>query len=111
MENKRQASKPVVPEIQTCPRCGNPILIGDDICNVCGYNMQSLETRFRSQPPNVVAITSFVIGILIAVASTGMDNPLQALTLLAAFGFIVGGGLYYAAHLIFTSDERRKPGK
>lgn len=112
MDNKRQASKPVIPDIETCPRCGNPILLGDTICNVCGYNIQSLKSRFREQPPNVVAVASFVVGVLVALAATGMGDPWRFITLFIAFGIIVGGGLYYAAHLLLLDDDRRqKPGK
>jgi hypothetical protein len=41
-----------------------------------------------------------------------VEGPLQVVLYLIAFGAVAGGGLYYAAHILYISDERRhKPGK
>jgi hypothetical protein len=60
----------------------------------------------------VVAGTLFVLGIAVAVAATGMDNPWQFIALVIGFGLIAAGGLYYAADMLIWSadDRRRKPG-
>ena len=113
MTKKRKVSEPELPQIRKCPRCGQDVLLGDVICSRCGYDVQTTRDKLKSQPANVVAFASFALGVLIALASTGMDNPWQFLTLIVAFGFIAGGGLYYAADLLIINadDRRNKPGK
>ena len=95
-------------EIRTCSNCGNPILIGDEYCTLCGQSVLSLEDRFKQQPPNVVAIAGFGIGVLIALAGLGMSSPLNIVAFVVAFGAIAGGGLYYAAHILLRGDTRRE---
>jgi predicted nucleic acid-binding Zn ribbon protein len=109
MAEKRNTSvDPIVPEILSCPRCGQPILLGDVVCSRCGYFVQTAKDRLRSQPPVVVSVAAFVIGALIAAAAIGMDNPWQFITLVVGFGIIVSGGLYYAADLLFLDKHNRR---
>lgn len=109
MADQRKASEPIVPEIRKCPRCGHNVLIGDTICSRCRYNLSTPTQRLKQQPPMVVAVAGFGIGILIALASFGMDRPWQFFALITGFGFIIGGGLYYAYDLlILNADDRRK---
>src|SRR5687767_1912271 len=108
-ENKQNRVSDInVPDIRTCPRCGNPILLGDTVCTRCGQNVASLEEQIRGQPPNVIALVGFVLGLMVGVAALGMDEPLNILAGLVAFGLIAGGGLFYAFHLLVLSNERRK---
>ncbi|KAB2906268.1 MAG: hypothetical protein KJ064_24705 [Anaerolineae bacterium] len=111
MTKKRLESEPLLPDIKKCPRCGTPVLLGDTLCKNCGYRMRENVdwiTWFKRQPANVVAITLFVIGILIAASSWGMENPWRFLTLIIGSGLVIGGGLYYGANILFASDDRRK---
>jgi ribosomal protein L32 len=107
-EKRRTAVDPVIPEINTCPRCGEYILLGDVVCSNCGYGVQSTTDRLRSQPAIVVTVGAFVIGTMIAAAATGMDNPWKFVALLIGFGFIVGGSLYYAADLLVLNKHNRR---
>src|SRR5688572_29706154 len=106
--NQNRVSDINVPDIRTCPRCGNPILLGDTVCTRCGQNVASLEEQIRGQPPNVIALLGFVVGVLFGIAALGMDEPWNILAGLAAFGSFAGGGLSYALHLLVLSNERRK---
>ena len=109
MADKRKTSvDPIVPDIEYCPRCGQPILLGDVVCSRCGYDVQSAKDRLRSQPPVVVAVAAFVIGALVAAASIEMENPWQFITLVVGFGIIISGGLYYAADLLFLDKHNRR---
>lgn len=110
-ESKRKVSDPVLPDIETCPRCGANILIGDERCSACGYDVMTTSDRLKKQPPIVISTAFFVIGVLLALAAlTGMDGWFRALFLLLAGGLVVSGGLYYAYDLlILNSDDQRKP--
>lgn len=111
MAKKRLESDPLLPDIKNCPRCGKPILLGDARCKNCGFRVRENTdwmTWFKRQPPNVVAITAFVIGIMIAATSWGMDNPWRFFTLILGSGLVISGGLYYGANILFTGDDRRK---
>lgn len=108
-DNPRKVSEPVLPEIEKCPRCGHHVLIGDTQCEKCRYDLQTTKDRLRDQPPMVVTVGLFVVGVLLAAASTGMENPWQFFVLVLGFGCIVAGGLYYAADLLlFNADDKRK---
>jgi len=107
-DKRRTAVDPVIPEIQTCPRCGEPVLLGDTICSNCGYGVQTASDRLRSQPAIVITIGAFVIGTMIAIAGISMDNPWKFVALLIGFGFIVGGSLYYAADLLVLNKHNRR---
>lgn len=112
MTEKRNVTDPYVPKPGQCPRCGHTVFLGDVTCDNCGYNLETLEQAFKSQPPNIVAGGGFVIGVVLGLAALGMDGVAQIIVLVIAFGCVVGGGLFYAAHLFLTSDNRRKkPGK
>lgn len=109
MSEKRKISEPNLPGIQQCPRCGANILLGDSVCNQCGYNIQTTSQRLKSQPPIIVAGFLFGLGIFIALAATGMQNPWQFIAFLLGMGFIISGGVYYAADLlILNADDKRK---
>ena len=95
-------------EIQTCSNCGNPVLIGDDFCSLCGQGVLSVEDRLKQQPPNVVAMAGLGIGVLIGLAGLGMSSPLNIVAFVIALGAISGGGLYYAGHLLWRGDTRRE---
>ena len=107
MSETKDASKPSL-DIQSCPNCGNPVLLGDEYCSLCGQSVVSLEVRLKRQPPNVVAIGGFAVGVLFALAGLGMETPWNMISFLIAFASIAGGGLYYAAHLLLQGDTRRE---
>jgi hypothetical protein len=111
MTKKRLESEPLLPDIESCPRCGKPVLLGDNVCQNCGYRLQKQSDWrkwLRDQPANVIGGTLFFVGVLVALASTGMENPLQFITLLLGSGLVVAGGLFYAASLLVAGDDRRK---
>jgi|GEM_PF-6678160 len=111
MTNQNKSSEPVVPEIESCPYCGHHVLIGDVTCSNCGRNLQSSTERLMSIPANVVSFTLFAIGVMVSMAAfTGMDGLGQFIALIVGFGFIAGGGLYYAADLLYfnATDQRDK---
>lgn len=102
----KQSSPPNVPEIEQCPRCGNNILIGDKRCSRCGYDLMSIEDKLRAQNPNFVALVSFVIGVALALAATGVDGFMQGAFLIVGTLIIVGGWGFLVASYIFTDDKR-----
>ncbi len=111
MTKKRLESDPLMPKIESCRRCGKPILLGDARCKNCGYPVRQntdFMTWFKQQPPNVISLALFVIGILIAASALGMDDTPQFIALVLGTGLIVGGGLFYGANLLLTGDDRRK---
>lgn len=111
MAKKRLESDPLMPEIEKCPRCGSPILLGDAICKNCGYRIRrstDLMTWFKQQPPNVISTALFVIGLLVAVSAYGTENPLQFIMLVIGTGLIISGGLFYGANLLVSGNDRRK---
>lgn len=111
MAKRRLEAEPTPPEIRTCPRCGNNILLGDTLCSRCGYNTQSSTDWLRQQPPNVIAFVGFAIGVLVMIAALGMSDTLQMVMVLIGFGFIVGGGMFYALHLFFFDDSQERKNK
>ncbi len=111
---KRSISQPEVPDVAACPRCGYRVLIGDEFCNRCGYDLRSTRTKFKTQPANVVVIVAFVFGMFLTLAAlTGMSGLLQLIFFVLGLGAIVGGGLYYAFDLLWLNadDRREKPGE
>ena len=107
-DKKQSTTEVVVPEIKECPRCGEVILLGDVVCSNCGYGVQTASDRLRSQPAIVVTVAAFAIGMMIAAAATTMENPWQFITLVIGFAFVVGGGLYYAADLLYLNQHNRR---
>ncbi|MFP4323815.1 MAG: zinc-ribbon domain-containing protein [Anaerolineales bacterium] len=114
MTQKRPVSKPEIPDAAQCPRCGYRVLIGDEFCDRCGYDLRSTRARLKTQPANVIVIGAFLLGIILTFAAlTGMENLLQLVFILIGLGLIVGGGLYYAFDLLVLNadDRRKKPGQ
>ncbi|NJL93603.1 MAG: hypothetical protein HC915_07665 [Anaerolineae bacterium] len=114
MSQPRQQPPPVpIPKIEKCPRCGQPILLGDLVCSNCGYRVNiPLEQRLKRQPPNVVAIVGIVVGLFLGLGAITTSGVLQAVLVLAALACFLAGGLFYAAHLLYLGDpRRRKPPK
>ena len=106
--NSEKKGKKASLDVQTCSNCGNPILLGDEICSLCGKNVVSWKDRFRQQPPNIVVLVGFAVGVMFALAATGMENPWRIVALVIAVGSIASGGVFYAVHLLITSDTRRE---
>jgi hypothetical protein len=111
MSKTRKVSEPELPEIPLCPRCNNPILIGDTSCTRCGYRVrQPLRQQLRQQPASVVSTTLFILGLLVAMAAIGMAEPARYFVLAFGTAFIIAGGLYYAFDLlVLNASDRRDP--
>ena len=100
---------PNTPEIERCPRCNNPILIGDQICSQCGYNLKSWEDTIAGWNPNFVAGIGVGLGTILLIAAwTGMEGVLQGIFLVLAAGAVAGGGLFMAYSYLFLDVNRRR---
>lgn len=111
MSQKQKVSEPKLPDIRTCPRCGEKILIGDVRCPNCNLNVQTSMDQIKDQPAIVMTILLFVLGVMIALAGITIENDLLSLLLLLlGGGLVVSGSLYYAADLfILSGNDRREP--
>ncbi len=106
MSNSRSSHPPNVPDIEKCPRCGNPILIGDQRCSRCGHNVTTLEDTIRSLSPSYVAFVCFVIGTVLVLAATGMEDTQQIVFLVLGAGIVLAGGAFLGLSYVLMDDKR-----
>jgi hypothetical protein len=97
-----------VPDIKKCPRCGNPIFIGETECSRCGYNVATAKDRLRNLSPIPIATVMTLMGIFLVFLAFGEDDNLtKFIFFLLGGGGIVGAGLVYT-FLTFFNDPMRK---
>ncbi|PJF42167.1 MAG: hypothetical protein CUN55_10390 [Phototrophicales bacterium] len=108
MTEKKSPPSPNVPHIQKCPRCGNPILIGDRRCTRCGHNVDTFEKALRRQDPMLVAGVAALLGIGVTLGALEMEALPQLITLIIGAGLILGGGVFFGISIIFLDGKRRR---
>lgn len=99
---------PNIPDIQRCPRCNNPILIGDVRCINCGYNVDTVEDMLRRQSPTLVSAVLFGIGLIFTISALTLNDLTQLVFLAIGGGFMLAGSGYTAISIIFFSNTRRR---
>jgi hypothetical protein len=105
MSQQRQPP-PNVPDIERCPNCKHPILIGDTHCTNCGYKVVSLEDQFRGMSPTFLAGVGITLGLLISLAAIGSSDLLQLLLLIVGTGLILFSSAYMGIHTVFLNDKK-----
>lgn len=108
MTDNPSSPPPTVPDIKKCPRCGNPILIGDRRCSRCGYNVDTLDAALRRQNPTLIAGLAALFGVGITLGALGMDDLPQLITLAIGAGLILAGSAYLGISIVFLDDKRRR---
>lgn len=108
MSNYKRESDVEIPDIKRCPNCGNPIFLGETQCSKCGANVATLEERLRGLNSTMITAFAFAVGVMLTLASFGMEDLLRFIFLIGGMGLIVGGGLYWAVNLILNDPMRKR---
>jgi hypothetical protein len=103
-----QSTSSSIPEAQKCPRCGEYIFLGETECSRCGYNVASVEQRLRGLNPVPISATLIALGVMFAFVSFAFENNMRFAVFLLGSAGIIGGGLVYAADMIFNNPMRKR---
>lgn len=101
-------SQPDMPDIERCPNCNHPILIGDTHCTNCGTKVVSIEDEILGMDPMFIAGVGIAFGIMVSLAAIGTSDLLQLILLLVGAGLIILGSTYMGIYTVFLSDKKRR---
>lgn len=108
MSQQKRQPPPTVPNIERCPNCNHPILIGDTHCSNCGQKVVSIEDELRGMNPTFIAGVGIAFGVMISLAAIGTDETLQLVLLIVGAGLILLSSTYMGIHTVFLSDKKRR---